>query len=273
MGSHDAGLRLISEVLPLAQELIGLLGNAVIDMAIAGSIRRNPRWGLCHDIDLVFRPVQMRLGEDFGYPVWDRIMEACDKEPPQWVVKREAGYKRSGQRFPCINRYPVGRYSQPAKVAGFFRGVQVDFYPSYTTRDYWSLLVVRTGPFREPRTYGEDDPGAKQNMALAQRAWRYGLRMQMAGGGLYVKDPTQWHGGALKELLEDKGADDYLEDLPATVREGQQVGWQSEQHFFAALKLPYVEPHDRDDPAWDGIIHSKREFELGENWPELLSLE
>jgi hypothetical protein len=194
-------------------------------------------------------------------------MEVCDQEVPEWVVKRETSYKRSGQKFPCINRYPVGLYSQPAKCAGFYQGVQVDFYPSYTSRDYFPLLVVRTGPFREAKTYGEDDPGAKQNMALARRAWRFGLQMQMSGGGLFVKDPLKWHGGTLK------GESEYFEDLPAAVSPGQQVGWLSEAHFFAALKLPYIQPHYRDATHWLSMIFSSEEWDLGTNWPEPLSLE
>ncbi len=198
-------------------------------MMLCGSLRRGQL--LVSDVDCVVKPIM----EDGTIPLHEFIMEFADEDPPRWVLEREATYKRKNQKFVRAPLYPLDPKKSQASVRFFVDGVQIDLYESWSEEDFWPQVVVRTGPARRKGIYGSGDPGAMQNPALATRALRRGMKLSMSGLGL--------------------------------VKDGEKVGWESEESFFEALALPYCPPEHRDDPGWIALIWSGVEYPPGSTYP------
>lgn len=225
-----------------------LTDEMVSRVCLAGSLRRERP--IVSDVDCVVKPVTTAEGK---MPLHTLIMSIVDPQVPQWILDREATYKRPGQKFQCVRDiYPLG--DAPQNVVRFFlHGVQIDLYESVNDWDFWPQVLVRTGPARRS-PYWEGDTKAMQNPALAIRAQRCGLAMAMGPDGLVLKDERQIHAWA--KVHED----------------GKHVGWESEQEFFYALGLPFCPPSQRDEPGWIGLCYSGQVVEPGHAWDKELGV-
>jgi len=187
-------------------------------LMLCGSLRRGqPR---VHDVDVVGIPVFKLRKRDMlddkprrFVPFFEWLMENADPQAPAWVKPTQKWAPKNP-----VSIWDTGRRS----VRFFLDGVQVDAYLA-SERRFWPLVVIRTGPARQPGTYGPDDPGALQNIVLAQRAKRMGLSLTHEG----IK------------------------------AHGKLVGFESEEAFFRALHLPYCPPEYRDSPLWIALIRSR----------------
>lgn len=196
---------------------------------LCGSLRREQPW--VHDVDAVGIPkvvveqVQqdlLTMGEYRSVPFFRWVMDNADRQAPEWTKPTQKWAPKNKVREDDTSR---------SYVRFFFRGVQFDVYMAWDSSLFWPQVVVRTGPARPTGGYSPQDPGAMQNPALAKRAYRYGLRLAMGGKGL-VRHSTK-----------------------------TRVGYESEQEFFAELRLPWCPPELRDHPEWIGLILSVREGE------------
>jgi hypothetical protein len=214
-------------------------------MAITREVAQAAWERFCTETEGMFEQVQLVGSLRRGRPVLhdvDVVVKTVRQEDGTipffvWVMgsadKEAPPETKSTQKWQP--KWGIGTANPRNYVRFFLTGVQFDVYMSWSDQDFWPQVVVRTGPARRAGTYGADDQGAMQNPALAVRAKRLGLQLKMGPGGL--RD-----------------------------REGNPVGWESEEAFFHALRLPYCPPEHRDDHRWIGMIWSRQKWPPGRVW-------